>query len=194
MKFPSIALTLATLFAVMASHTLAAEVYDAADRSQVFIDKVLVAAESGVTFTLHPAETRRQPEGYTGPWSHHDSAQAPFTTQIIRGENGLFESWTWNGAHKTSATGLEWTSPPMAGDASWARNYPVWFSVFRDELATACRRMEECDPSRFARRKACDVAFQDAERIAVYVRILVKSHSAKTSDRSQSGSRLTHNT
>ncbi len=109
--------------------------YEAADRSQVFIDKVLVASASGVTFTLHPAETRKQPEGYTGPWSHHDSAQAPFTTQIIRGENGLFESWTWNGAHKTSGTGLEWTTPPIAADASWARNYPVWFSVFRDELA-----------------------------------------------------------
>lgn len=141
MKFPRrlgfLILSLAPRFTVLAAEAKPPAVYEAGDRSQVFIDNVLVAAENGVRFTLHPAETRKQPPGYTGPWSHHDSAQAPLTTQILRGEGGVFETWTWNGTHKTSATGLEWTTPPIAGDASWARTYIVWFSIFRDALANA---------------------------------------------------------
>lgn len=133
-------MSLSSFLAALSAKAQSPAPYDATDRSQVFIDKVLVAAESGVKFTLHPAETRKQPAGYTGPWSHHDSAQAPLTTQILRGEGGVFETWTANGSHKTSVTGLEWTSPPIPGDPSWARNYLVWFSVFRDALASADAR------------------------------------------------------
>lgn len=97
--------------------------FDVGDRSQLFVDRALVAAADEVTFTLHPA--RKHP---AGPWLGHKHEGPAGPMVLYDEEENVFKSWS-TAAYNTSRDGLAW-GEREANDSSW--RYIVRVSVIKD--------------------------------------------------------------
>jgi len=88
--------------------------FDVGSRSQVFVDRALVARADGVSFNLVPA--KKHPAGV---WLDHDNSRVPPAgPMVIHDEvEKRFKSWSAS-SYNTSTDGLHWT-PKEPNPPSW---------------------------------------------------------------------------
>lgn len=93
---------------------LAAAPFDVGNRSQVFVDRALVARAEGVSFNLVPA--KKHP---TGQWLDHDRNRVPPAGPMVIYDEveKRFKSWS-AASFNTSADGLTWSAKEPNTD-SW---------------------------------------------------------------------------
>jgi len=97
-----------------ANAQVAAQPFDVGNRSQVFVDRALVARADGVTFNMVPAKTHP-----TGVWLDHDKSRVPPAGPMVIYDDveKRFKSWS-SSSYNTSADGLNWSAKETNPD-SW---------------------------------------------------------------------------